>query len=81
MMFLLQSRYLGGAFDVESLVENLLGQLEGKEAILVNVYDVTNSSDPLIMYGHKYQDGDRSLKHVSTVDFGDPSRKHQMVCR
>ncbi|XP_058182773.1 histidine kinase 4 [Rhododendron vialii] len=72
--------YLGGAFDVESLVENLLGQLAGNQAILVNVYDVTNSSDPLIMYGHQYDDGDMSLKHVSTVDFGDPSRKHQMVC-
>ncbi|KAG5532009.1 hypothetical protein RHGRI_026583 [Rhododendron griersonianum] len=73
--------YLGGAFDVESLVENLLGQLAGNQAILVNVYDVTNSSDPLIMYGHQYEDGDVSLKHVSMVDFGDPSRKHQMVCR
>ncbi|KAF7133087.1 hypothetical protein RHSIM_Rhsim09G0086800 [Rhododendron simsii] len=73
--------YLGGAFDVESLVENLLGQLAANQAILVNVYDVTNSSDPLIMYGHQYEDGDMSLKHVSRVDFGDPSRKHQMVCR
>ncbi|KAI8538782.1 hypothetical protein RHMOL_Rhmol09G0130700 [Rhododendron molle] len=73
--------YLGGAFDVESLVENLLGQLAGNQAILVNVYDVTNSSDPLIMYGHQYEDGDVSVKHVSSVDFGDPSRKHQMVCR
>lgn len=81
MTFLLQCRYLGGAFDVESLVENLLGQLAGNQAILVNVYDVTNSSDPLIMYGHQYEDGDVSLKHVCMVDFGDPSRKHQMVCR
>ena len=39
---------------MESLVENLVGQLVGNynEAILVNVYvyDVTNSYDPLIMY-------------------------------
>ncbi|KAL7260190.1 hypothetical protein ACSBR1_005954 [Camellia fascicularis] len=73
--------YLGGAFDVESLVENLLGQLAGKQAIVVNVFDITNSSDPLIMYGHQYQDGDVSLKRVSTLDFGDPFRNHQMVCR
>ncbi|KAL7163329.1 hypothetical protein ACSBR2_039429 [Camellia fascicularis] len=73
--------YLGGAFDVESLVENLLGQLAGNQAIVVNVYDVTNSSDPLIMYGHQYPDGDMSLKHVSMLDFGDPFRKHEMVCR
>ncbi|KAK6146668.1 hypothetical protein DH2020_020537 [Rehmannia glutinosa] len=73
--------YLGGAFDVESLVENLLGQLAGNQAIVVNVYDITNSSDPLIMYGHHSQDGDMSLKHVSKLDFGDPFRKHEMICR
>lgn len=73
--------YLGGAFDVESLVENLLGQLDGNQAILVNVYDVTNSSEPLIMYGHQYQECDTSLLHESKLDFGDPFRKHQMICR
>ncbi|PSR91007.1 Histidine kinase [Actinidia chinensis var. chinensis] len=73
--------YLGGAFDVESLVENLLGQLAGNQAIVVNVFDVTNSSDHLIMYGHQYQDGDMSLNRVSMLDFGDPFRKHKMVCR
>ncbi|KAI5678054.1 hypothetical protein M9H77_09004 [Catharanthus roseus] len=73
--------YLGGAFDVESLVENLLGQLAGNQAILVNVYDVTNSSDPLSMYGHQNEDGDMSLKQVSRLDFGDPVRKHEMMCR
>ncbi|KAK6931702.1 Signal transduction response regulator, receiver domain [Dillenia turbinata] len=73
--------YLGGAFDVESLVENLLGQLAGNQAIVVNVYDITNASDPLVMYGHQHQDGDMSLVHMSNVDFGDPFRKHQMICR
>ncbi|KAL4348563.1 hypothetical protein GQ457_17G014840 [Hibiscus cannabinus] len=73
--------YLGGAFDVESLVENLLGQLAGNQAILVNVYDITNSSDHLIMYGHQNQDGDLALLHESKIDFGDPFRKHQMICR
>jgi arabidopsis histidine kinase 2/3/4 (cytokinin receptor) len=48
---------------VESLVENLLGQLAGHKAILVNVYDVTNSTDPLIMYGNQYKEGDVSLVH------------------
>ncbi|MBA0751387.1 hypothetical protein Gogos_000315, partial [Gossypium gossypioides] len=69
------------AFDVESLVENLLGQLAGNQAILVNVYDITNSSDHLIMYGHQNQDGDLALLHESKLDFGDPFRKHQMICR
>ncbi|KAJ4975016.1 hypothetical protein NE237_008190 [Protea cynaroides] len=73
--------YLGGSFDVESLVENLLGQLAGNEAIVVNVYDVTNSSDPLIMYGPQHPVGDMSLLHVSMLDFGDPFRKHTMRCR
>ncbi|KAL8100687.1 histidine kinase CRE1 isoform X2 [Apium graveolens] len=73
--------YIGGAFDVESLVENLLGQLAGNQAIVVNVYDITNSSDPLIMYGHENQDSDISLERVSMLNFGDPYRKHQMICR
>ncbi|KAI4373194.1 hypothetical protein MLD38_011347 [Melastoma candidum] len=73
--------YLGGAFDIESLVENLLGQLDGNETILVNVYDVTNSSDPLIMYGRQDRGGDTSLLHESKLDFGDPLRKHRMTCR
>lgn len=63
-------------------MENLLGQLAGNQAILVNVYDITNSSDhPLIMYGHQNQDGDMSLLHESKLDFGDPFRKHLMTCR
>ncbi|WOH13265.1 hypothetical protein DCAR_0832774 [Daucus carota subsp. sativus] len=73
--------YLGGAFDVESLVENLLGQLSGNQAIVVNVYDITNPSDPLIMYGREHQDFDISLERVSMLDFGDPFRRHQMICR
>ncbi|XP_038974915.1 probable histidine kinase 4 [Phoenix dactylifera] len=73
--------YLGGAFDVESLVENLLRQLAGNQDIMVNVYDVTNISEPLIMYGPQNPDGFMPLSHVSMLDFGDPFRKHQMVCR
>ncbi|XP_047340888.1 histidine kinase 4 [Impatiens glandulifera] len=73
--------YLGGSFDVQSLVENLLGQLAGKQAIVVNVYDITNASYPLTMYGHQYEEGDMSLERLSMLDFGDPFRKHQMVCR
>lgn len=72
--------YLGGAFDVESLVENLLGQLSGNQGIAVDVYDVTNTSDPLVMYGHQSQESEISLKHVSRLDFGDPFRKHEMIC-
>ncbi|KAL6566300.1 Histidine kinase 4 [Orobanche gracilis] len=60
---------------------NLLGQLAGNQAIVVNVYDTTNSSDPLIIYPHLSQDGDMSLQHVSGLDFGDPFRKHEMICR
>lgn len=73
--------YLGGAFDVESLVENLLGQLAGNQAIVVHVYDITNASDPLVMYGNQDEEGDTSLHHESKLDFGDPFRKHKMICR
>lgn len=73
--------YIGGAFDIESLVENLLGQLAVNQAIVVNVYDITNSSAPLIMYRSQYLDGDSSLSHISMLDFGDPFRRHQMICR
>ncbi|XP_020576264.1 probable histidine kinase 6 [Phalaenopsis equestris] len=73
--------YLGGAFDVESLVENLLRKLAGNQDIVVNVYDVTNISNPLTMYGLENLEGYTLLTHVSMLDFGDPFRKHQMVCR
>lgn len=73
-------RYLGGAFDVESLVDNLLKKLAGNQDIVVNVHDVTNISDPLIMYGAQNSEGYKPLSHVSMLDFGDPFRKHQMVC-
>ena len=78
---LIGSRYVGGSFDVESLVENLLGQLAGHQAILVNVYDITNSTNPLIMYGNQNEEGDMSLVHESKLDFGDSYRKHTMICR
>ncbi|CAA6658659.1 unnamed protein product [Spirodela intermedia] len=73
--------YLGGGFDIESLVETLLKQLAGNAEILVNVYDVTNASIPLIMYGPEQMIGYTALSHVSMLEFGDPFRKHQMECR
>uniref|UniRef100_A0A5B6ZIH2 histidine kinase n=1 Tax=Davidia involucrata TaxID=16924 RepID=A0A5B6ZIH2_DAVIN len=71
--------YLGGVFDIESLVEKLLQQLASKQTILVNVYDSTNFSDPISMYGSNVSDD--GLQHVSTLNFGDPFRKHEMRCR
>ncbi|TYH76152.1 hypothetical protein ES332_D04G066200v1 [Gossypium tomentosum] len=47
----------------------------------MNVYHITNSSDHLIMYGHQIQDDDLVLLHKSKLDFGDPFRKHRMICR
>lgn len=78
-LWLLPSRYLGGVFDIESLVEKLLQQLASKQTMLVNVYDTTNHSHPISMYGSSVsEDG---LRHVSTLNFGDPLRKHEMHCR
>ncbi|KAE8795586.1 Signal transduction histidine-protein kinase barA [Hordeum vulgare] len=73
--------YLGGAFDVESLVENLLRQLAGNQELVVNVYDVTNRSNPLVMYGSEVPLGAPSPSHTCTLDFGDPFRNHHMICR
>eukprot|EP00250_Pteridium_aquilinum_P007526 c17218_g1_i1 orf=539-1990(+) len=72
--------YLGGAFDVESLVENLLSRLAKSEDIFVNVFDITNSSRPLVMYGSEAS-SESGLSHTSTLDFGDPFRQHHMQCR
>ncbi|KAF5443570.1 hypothetical protein F2P56_036116 [Juglans regia] len=71
--------YLGGVFDIESLVEKLLQQLASKQTIIVNVYDTTNYPHPISMYGSNVSDD--GLQHVSTLNFGDPFRKHEMHCR
>ncbi|PWA44906.1 histidine kinase 3 [Artemisia annua] len=71
--------YLGGVFDIESLVEKLLQQLASKQTIYVNVFDTTNISKPISMYGTNVSD--TGLEHVSPLNFGDPSRKHEMRCR
>ncbi|TXG55502.1 hypothetical protein EZV62_020758 [Acer yangbiense] len=71
--------YLGASYDVPSLVEKLLHQLASKQTIVVNVYDTTNASAPINMYGDEVTD--TGLLRVSSLDFGDPSRKHEMHCR
>ncbi|CAN8313353.1 unnamed protein product [Cochlearia groenlandica] len=71
--------YLGGVFDIESLVENLLHQLASKQTILVNVYDTTNHTQPISMYGSNVSADE--LERVSPLNFGDPFRKHEMRCR
>ncbi|XP_015958386.1 histidine kinase 3 [Arachis duranensis] len=71
--------YLGGVFDIESLVEKLLQQLASKQSVIVNVYDTTNHTHPIAMYGSDVL-GDE-FYHVSTLNFGDPFRKHEMHCR
>ncbi|XLT89175.1 hypothetical protein HN873_010928 [Arachis hypogaea] len=71
--------YLGGVFDVESLVEKLLQQLASEKAVVVNVYDTTNNTHPIVMYGSNVSRD--SFSHVSTLNFGDPLRKHEMHCR
>ncbi|KAM2535166.1 hypothetical protein PS2_021146 [Malus domestica] len=71
--------YLGGIFHIESLVEKLLQQLASKQTILVDVYDTTNQSHPISMYGSNVSDD--GLQHVSSLSFGDPLRNHEMRCR
>ncbi|KDP29904.1 hypothetical protein JCGZ_18473 [Jatropha curcas] len=71
--------YLGASYDMPSLVEKLLHQLASKQTIVVNVYDTTNPSAPIVMYGTDITD--TGLLHISDLDFGDPLRKHKMHCR
>lgn len=71
--------YLGASFDVPSLVDKLLEQLASKRKIVVNLYDTTNHTSPIEMYGSDFTpSGDL---HISSIDFGDPTRKHEMHCR
>ncbi|XP_065039780.1 probable histidine kinase 3 isoform X2 [Musa acuminata AAA Group] len=67
--------YLGASFDVPSLVEKLLQQLASKQTII----DTTNVSAPIRMYGP--DTAASGEMHISYVDFGDPTRKHEMHCR
>ncbi|XP_015698962.2 probable histidine kinase 5 isoform X2 [Oryza brachyantha] len=71
--------YLGASFDVPSLVERLLEQLASKQKIVVRLYDITNHTSPTKMYDSDVNaSGDL---HISSIDFGDPTRKHEMHCR
>ncbi|KAL6883401.1 hypothetical protein ACP4OV_010815 [Aristida adscensionis] len=71
--------YLGASFDVPSLVDKLLEQLASKQKIIVNLYDTTNQTSPIRMYGSDFTvSGDM---YNSSIDFGDPTRKHEMHCR
>lgn len=45
----------------------------------MNVYDTTNISAAINMYGP--YEIDTGLLHISSLDFGDPARKHEMRCR
>ncbi|CAN6171619.1 unnamed protein product [Urochloa humidicola] len=103
--------YLGGIFDIEAHVDELLQNLAGKGSIIVNVYDTTNER-PISMYGwnndtgrdtcrpstltpvisgrpteslitmmNGWNDTGSVMCHVSTLNFGDPYRRHDMHCR
>jgi histidine kinase 2/3/4 (cytokinin receptor) len=77
-VFVCANSYLGGIFDIEALVDKSLHQLAGKQSIMVNVYDTTNEK-PISMYGSN--DTGSGMCQVSTLNFGDPTRKHEMHCR
>lgn len=74
--------YLGGIFAIEAHIDKVLKQLVAdKKSIMVNVYDTTHST-PIRM--HRSNDTCSciaSICHNSTLNFGDPSRRHEMHCR
>ncbi|TKY45791.1 Histidine kinase 2 [Spatholobus suberectus] len=65
---MMSGRYLGASYDVPSLVDKLLHQLASKQTIVVNVYDTTNASAPIRMYGTDV--ADTGLLHISSLDLG-----------
>lgn len=76
------TRYIVSCFKFGSFTDNVLSQLDGNQNILVTVYDVTNSSRSLLMYGGCHCNGsNESLLHERDLKLGDPSRKHKMICR
>ncbi|KAL6880305.1 hypothetical protein ACP4OV_011870 [Aristida adscensionis] len=70
--------YIGGIFDMEAVVHKLHHKLVGMQPIIVNVYDTTNES-PISMYGSN--DTRSGMLHICPLNFGDPSRRHEMRCR
>ncbi|KAM7459940.1 hypothetical protein LguiA_036029 [Lonicera macranthoides] len=58
--------YLGASYDVPSLVEKLLHQLASKQTIVVNVYDTTNISAPINMYGPNATD--MAISRIAKVE-------------
>ncbi|CAD6270816.1 unnamed protein product [Miscanthus lutarioriparius] len=77
--------YLGGIIYIEELVDKVLHEVAVKQSIMVNVYDTTTYDRPLSMYGSNDTGSGMChvspLCHVSTLNFNDPSRKHEMHCR
>ncbi|KAF8113214.1 hypothetical protein N665_0054s0029 [Sinapis alba] len=71
--------YLGASYDMPSLVEKLFHQVASALTLVVDVYDTTNASGLIKMYGSEIWD--TSEQHISSLDFGDPSRNHEMHCR
>jgi histidine kinase 2/3/4 (cytokinin receptor) len=73
---------LGGIFGIEALLDKVLQQLVAdKKSIVVNLYDTTHPT-PISM--HRSNDTGSCIawiSHNSTLNFGDPSRRHEMHCR
>ncbi|KAK4741996.1 hypothetical protein SAY87_025584 [Trapa incisa] len=74
--------YIGGLFNFARFTDSALSHLDGNQTILFSVYDVTNVSKLLLMYGGDQYDGSNgSMRHESELKLGDPTRKHKMICK
>ncbi|KAM0843060.1 hypothetical protein ACQ4PT_057952 [Festuca glaucescens] len=74
--------YLGGIFGIEALLDKVLQQLVAdKKSIVVNVYDTTNSRPIRMHCSNDTGSCSTCISHNSTLNFGDPSRRHEMHCR
>ncbi len=73
-------RYIAMVFHFDSLVEHVLGQLDGNQTISVAIHDVTNSTEYFLLYGSGDYESNKSHVHESGLELGDPFRKYKITC-
>ncbi|XP_047078541.1 probable histidine kinase 3 [Lolium rigidum] len=74
--------YLGGIFFIEAHINKVLKQLVAdKKSIMVNVYDTTHPRPIRMHCSNDIGSCSACISHNSTLNFGDPSRRHEMHCR
>ncbi|PKI31469.1 hypothetical protein CRG98_048142 [Punica granatum] len=72
--------YIALVFDFDSLVEHVLGQLDGNQTISVAVHDVTNSTEYFLLFDSGDYKSNKFHVYESRLELGDPFRKYNITC-